>query len=280
MVRQRRIDKATEPDDNLALAASGCIALIAVVKKAINWEVEVEALRDLSVTAGESHRIAAEALWDSIAAAPSRKDGVLEQKVLTAKLAAEMISALEDLGALALSIGNRVGAGILYEYLNYKPREVTQFYKRIQQGVPVRELLRLPEDEALQSFMGRPSTKTFVKGLDGLQSAMETAAVNYLALNGKLVVTYNKIKHGFVVVVRLGKLVPGKEPPTDWQQNVNILTGISANGSILYTDLERSPEMLESLMGVIKTCAQTWKELASLILFLWEQHVPLDMTQT
>lgn len=247
-------------------------------KTTVNWAVEVETLRDLSVTVCEGHRIAAEALWNHIATAPTRQGGVLEQKVLTAKLAAEDISALEDLGALALSIGKRARGGIVRAYLSYKPGDVPRFYKRVQEGVPVRELLWLPSDQALQPFIDRSAMKIFLTALDGLQSALETAAANYLALNGKLVLTYNKIKHGFVVVVRLDKLVPGKEPPTKWRQNVNVLTGIRPNGSVLYTDVERSPEMLERLMGVINTCGQTWKELALLMIWLWEQQVPLDMT--
>lgn len=244
--------------------------------KTINWQVEVDALRDMTVTTCESHRIIAEALWEAMAQAGHRDDGVIDQKILAAKMAAESVSAAEDFGALAWSISVRAAEGILRPYLNYRPREVNRFYERAQAGVPIRELLNIPDDAELTPFLDEPRREILTKSLVELDKVLRTAAGNYLALDGALVRTYNSIKHGFVVIVRLDRLVPGKQPTTQWRQHVNVLTGITPNGSIRYTDLERSLGMLESLMGVIKMCSLASKELASLIIWLSEQHVALD----
>ena len=90
----------------------------------------------------------------------------------------------------------------------------------------------------------------------------------------------HKIKHGFVVVQRLDALIPGRTPPTDWQENVNIVTGIMPGGSVEYIDLERSPEMIQVRMAVIDMCAGGWKEIASLLIYLGEREVPLAVPAT
>jgi len=243
----------------------------------VNWEVEIDALRDISFIACEAHRIVAEGLWEWCRLAADRHYGAHEQKVLTAKIAAESIAALEDLGALAWSVSNRGNGGIIRNYLSYKPKNVDAFYKRVGRGESLGDMLKLPRDDEIAHVLGEDDRELLRQSLAELQRVFEVAAKDYLELDGKLVVTYNKIKHGFVVIHRLDKLVPGAKPPTNWEQDVNVLTGIRANGSVLYTALERSAGMLESLMAVIKMSGSTSRELASLVIYLFEHGVDLDV---
>jgi hypothetical protein len=115
----------------------------------------------------------------------------------------------------------------------------------------------------------------YAKAVSGLEAVLKVAAGNYLRQNPDLVKTYNKIKHGYMVVVRMDALIPGQEPATDWRNDVNVLSGIDKNGNISFTAIERSVDHLEQLMKVIKMCGDAWAELARLVIWLWEHKVPL-----
>ncbi len=244
---------------------------------AVNWDVETWFLRDMCVTGCQSHRIAAEAIWNGLAAASERQDGALQQKVLTAKMAAEEVAALESLGALAWSVANRDDVGIVRKYLNYAPKNVRQIFEKIDAGTePLRAVLRLPDDETLSKHMVADDVGAFVRELAELERVLRVAAHDYLALDGAIVRTYNKIKHGFVVVQRLDMLVPRQDPPTDWQQHVNVVTGITRNGSVRYPHVERSLGMMDSLMNVIRMCSEAWRGLAAVIIFLHDRKVRLE----
>ena len=94
---------------------------------AVNWDVEIAALRDLSTTAFRNHRIAAAALVEGMATAPQRDDGPLDQKVLMAKIAAESVAGLEELGAVSWAVANRSTNGFLGAYLRYHGSDVDAF---------------------------------------------------------------------------------------------------------------------------------------------------------
>lgn len=114
------------------------------------------------------------------------------------------------------------------------------------------------------------------RSLTEIGRILRTAARGYLRNQQMVVRAYHKIKHGFVVVQRLDSLVPGQTPPTDWQENVNILTGMQRHGSVKYIDLERSNAMLQNRKAVIDMCVGGWKETACLLIYLREHGVPLD----
>jgi hypothetical protein len=75
------------------------------------WRRDIDVLRDLSLTVPRSHEAAGEVFWDKLSQAVNRNDAAFEQKILTARLAAEAISASEDLGAIAWAIANRTQSG-------------------------------------------------------------------------------------------------------------------------------------------------------------------------
>ena len=248
----------------------------------VNWDVEIAALRDMSTTACRNHQIAAAALVERMASAHERDDGALEQKVLTAKIAAESVAALEDLGALAWAVATRSNKGVLRAYLGYKSPDVDGFYQTVMERprVSARMLLNIPADATLRRWLNREERRNVQRSLEESRKVLKVAARGYRRNQRMVVRAYNKIKHGFVVVQRLDALVPGQTPPTDWAENVNILTGIQPNGSVEYIDLERSAGMIENRMAVIDMCAGAWKEIACLLIYLSEREVPLTVPAT
>src|SRR2546430_8148823 len=116
----------------------------------------MEVLRDLLITVPLSHTAAAKAFWDKIAAAETFDKPALRQKVLLARLAAESISATEDLGGLAWSIANRHKRGIVNAYLAYSPGNVRDIFSRVERGDSLPEVLRLPTLEQVRA--AAPST--------------------------------------------------------------------------------------------------------------------------
>src|SRR5688572_2022789 len=109
-----------------------------------SWDAEIHALQDLTVTAVRSHRIAAEALREAFIAASDQESGVVLQKILMAKIAAEFVQAIEDLGALAVAVARRDDGGVLHQYIAYSLKHVEVFYEQVHGSVPLHELLRLP----------------------------------------------------------------------------------------------------------------------------------------
>ena len=241
----------------------------------INWEVEIVALQDLSVTVPRSHVLAVRAFWNEFAAAADSGDP-LDQKILTAKIAAETISALEDLGALGWSISRRGSGGILRNYLNCQPRNTRSFYEAVSSSsTQIATLMLLPDETVLDNALTEVDRETFEQALQGLNQALSRAADTYF----KRVDTYNNLKHGFPLIIRLDKLA-NSTPTTDWEEHVNIVTGLTRDGRIHYVDLERSEKMLLSLKNAVEATGRAWKELADVILFLWERGVSLDPSES
>ena len=243
---------------------------------AINWRRDIEILRDLSVTVPRNHLAAAEAYWDKIAEAPQRDNPPLEQKILMARLAAETMSATENLGALVWAIANRKKhGGVARAYLAYQNRELWEPLRLLTSGTDLSTLLDLPSRAELEPALTADDLAAYDTAVAQLQDGLRTAAGNYLAHNGVFVRTYNKIKHGFVVIARMDQLIEGKQPPTDWQNDVNVLLDIEDSGNIRYIGIERTQGSMENNMAVIKMCGTCWAELASLVIWLWERGVPL-----
>ena len=238
----------------------------------VNWEVEISALQDLSVTVPKSHDIAVDALWNEFNAAADRDGGALDQKILTAKIASETISAIEDLGALGWAIQQRESEGILRNYINSLPADVRSFYRDVSSSrVEMSSLLKLPDIGSSESTLGSNDRREFHEVLDQLQATLSAAASFYF----ERVEAYNKLKHGFPVIIRLDQLATGT-PKTDWEQNVNILTGVTRDGRIRYVDLERSEGMLSSLSTTVEGTGRAWKALAWVMLVLADRGFILD----
>jgi hypothetical protein len=242
----------------------------------MNWDLEIAALQDLTMTACESHRIVGALLINGMADAADQPDGPLLQKILMAKLAAETVSALEDLGGLAWAVRNRTNGAILDRYIAHKPEHARQIYRSVEAGGQMDAILKLPPDRVVSRLLVQEDLDAHKDGIAGLQRIFASAARSYCGTQVDIVKAYNKLKHGFVVIVRLDELMPGQTLETDWLNDVNIVTGIETNGEINYVALERSQEMADALINMISMCANAAKELAYLMMFLWERHVPLE----
>ena len=117
----------------------------------MDWTRERDALLDMCVTASRSHLVAAQALWNAMATDGDTQPTPGDQKILATKLAAEEMSALEDLGALVWAVGHRAEhGGVIRAYLAYPPRSAQAVYEAIVGATPVRELLELPSDDVLR----------------------------------------------------------------------------------------------------------------------------------
>lgn len=137
---------------------------------------DIVALIDMSITAAMGHRLAAGALWNAMADAGQREDGVTEQKILMAKLGAEEVAALEDLGALVYAIGHRAD-GIIRAYLIYKPMHVRKVYSRIAGGESLIQIL-LPAIESLN--LDRRERHWMRKGAEGLAAVARGCSAQLL----------------------------------------------------------------------------------------------------
>jgi hypothetical protein len=242
----------------------------------ISWRRDIEILRDLSLVVPRNHLAAAEAFWDKIAEASERDNPPLEQKILVARLAAEAMSATENLGALIWAIANRNRHdGVARAYLAYQNRDLWKPLRRLTSGTALTDLIALPERSVVEAVLTDEDLNLYDRSVANLEDVLRTAAANYLAQDGWLVKTYNKIKHGFVVLVRLDALIEGRKPPGEWQNTVNVLTGIDDLGNITYVPIERTVEQVQTMLDVVKMCGDCWAELACLVIWLWEREVPM-----
>ena len=73
----------------------------------------------------------------------------------------------------------------------------------------------------------------------------------------------------------MDRLLEGKEPSTDWRNDVNVLSGIDANGNIRFTAIERTEGHMKKAVDTIKMCVDCWAELALLVIWLWERKLPI-----
>lgn len=245
------------------------------LKTAIDWDAEVAALQDLSMTAGRSHALAAEALLDAYRRAADRDGGPLDQKILLGKLAAEFVSALEDLAALGWAIRRRRLGGALRQYLGYGQEHVRAFYRCARQ-MPAHQLLSVPAAEQIGRYVDEADCRAYAHDLGELQRVLKPVAGIYLGADPDVVRAYNKLKHGFVVIVRLDKLRPGAAPPGDWRNAVNIVTDVTTDAALRYTALENSAKQVEYFIRSIQGVCGAARGLVDLVQFLWERGVRLD----
>ncbi|MEW6241639.1 MAG: hypothetical protein AB1564_12595 [Chloroflexota bacterium] len=150
-----------------------------------------------------------------------------ERSLLAVKMYSELISALEDLGALCIAIRHREeGLGIVYNYLSYgqshnphSPKTSTRKMFELC-NVDSRVLvtaLNLPAlEDVVRSFPAE--SKTFSQLYSVLNQFLPYAANLYLYKDRQVDVVmraYNKMKHGFVVVDNAAFINPDVISPSD-----------------------------------------------------------------
>jgi hypothetical protein len=202
--------------------------------------------------------------------------GPLDQKLLTAKLMAELVHELENLGALLWAIRHRAKYGIVGRILDYQAKNASEMYEQLQAGTPVSELLNVPSAAQLAPHLDTDEDRAiWADGLENLQGILSNAAGIYLAENPHSIRSYNRVKHGFSVVVRR-HVIPGTGAPVvDQPNDVNIITGMDASGDPIYEVLPRNEASISALRDFIQAYSHTYKEIVYVMLFLWERGIPI-----
>jgi hypothetical protein len=88
-------------------------------------------------------------------------------------------------------------------------------------------------------------------------------------------VSYNRIKHGFVVVVRRHMMPGGGSLPVDAPNDVNVITGVDPSGAPIYEVIPRNERVIVALADLIRAFSDTYKEILYVMLFLWQRGVPI-----
>jgi hypothetical protein len=76
------------------------------------------------------------------------------------------------------------------------------------------------------------------------------------------------------VIVRLDKVRSGT-PLGDWKNDVNIITDLGEAGELHYVALRRTEEQVRYFLQFVRRNTDTFKELVSLVQFMWERDVLL-----
>lgn len=141
----------------------------------------------------------------------------ISQKILRAKIFAELISLLEAFGVLGIAITKRKKQSFMWTYLNTDPQDVTQWYNNILNNPsrPLDQLLKLPRITAIRKALEKgvqttfPSIpdalplldiEVFIKDYTHLMKDIVLIAKMYSINDGVNVRIYNKIKHIFSLV--------------------------------------------------------------------------------
>jgi hypothetical protein len=137
-------------------------------------------------------------------------------KIVLMKTFREFVLGAEEFGALCLSIRERYRNGMFQVFLNYQPREVTEFYQEVQQspGVSILTLLNLPSISSLKTQVDEPQIPgdAFEQDLANLRTRVGEIADEYSDRNVRTAM--NKAKHGFAVMEDIAP-IPGSQPLAD-----------------------------------------------------------------
>lgn len=194
-----------------------------------NPERDISFLYDLCTFGWHNHHVGAVALYESAATIDHFYDPnvrehyslIVEapraQKILRAKIFAELVALLEVFGVLCLAIAYRKKQSFMWTYLNADPQEVAQFYDRVLNtpSPSLQRLLMLPRISNIKKAIDA-SVNVQIPGLpvdlpqlniDHFRFDYENQIKNivqiarmYREQNGANVLIYNKIKHVFPMV--------------------------------------------------------------------------------
>lgn len=242
---------------------------------AVEWDIEVTTLQDLSMTAGRSHVVTVDALLAAFAVAADRDGGALDQKILMGKLFIEFVSSVEDLGALVWAIRARRKAGIFRAYLTYDTDQVRAVYQCVKRGMPIHQLLNVPTVDQIARYVSKEDRDLYAIQLAALAERLAGAADAYLDPNLQITRPFNKLKHGFVMTVRLDKMRPGEAPPGDWRNDVNIITDLDDRGQLHYVVVPRTEERVRHIVDSVRSNSETFRALVDLVQFFSERGVPM-----
>jgi hypothetical protein len=138
------------------------------------------------------------------------------QRIIIAKMFAEMMAAFEDLGAIGFAIKHRNPEGIFGQYFNSKPSEVGSFFDEILRS----DVSNHPET-SLNILLRLPS---LVDLGDSVQKEVFDSLKHKYDLIPKQF--YHVAKQYRVRKESVQKLHTQNVPPPGWEKRINIITGI------------------------------------------------------
>ena len=230
-----------------------------------DWSSEIALLQKLMPMASEVHIVAGDALLRRFTAASKKPGREQEAKVLAVRLIAEAMSALEDFGALCRAVRLRGDRGIMWHYRYYgtredqaSPQRVADIYKEIVKENFPWNYLRLPWPE---EYFNNPDADdpNLIEGL----SLVMGASAKWHQAKGFLKV-YNRAKHGFTVL----------DGPGD---SAYALAEVSQSGQAKWLRINKCTEWPPRAKMVIATCADGWRQLAGLVILLYEHSYDLNL---
>ncbi len=223
----------------------------------IDWPREIRVLRQLLPMATTVHVLTTDVLLRRFRQVHKKPDGQQEAKVLAIKLIAEAMSALEDFGALCRAIRLREDGGLLWNYRKYRQEEISGVYKTILEGGLGWNYLRL---YAPAEYFNNPDAENPNLIMD--LNLIINSTAKWQQASGMIDV-YNRVKHGFTV------LAAHPEEPAD-DDTILVLYKIRSDGQPEYGLIPKYGEWPEKAKRVVETCADGWKQLAGLVIYMQE----------
>lgn len=225
----------------------------------VDWLSEIRILRQLLPMATTVHVVTTDALLRRYRQLRTKPDGQQAAKVVAIKVIAEAMSALEDFGALCRAVRRRGDGGLLWNYRNYPPGDISDVYKAIQEEGFGWNYLRLyvPAEYVNNPDADNPN---LILDLD----LIINSTAKWQQASGMLDV-YNRVKHGFTVLA-------AHPEDVDDDDTIVVLLKIRSDGQPEYGRITKFGEWPEKAKMVVETCADGWRQLAELVIFMHEHH--------
>jgi hypothetical protein len=160
------------------------------------------------------------------------------QRILIAKIFAELISSYEDLGGLVWAIQHRNPEGIFKKYLNSKTSDVGNCYKSILES-------DIPTDPALtlDALMGIEVAKYALPSLQELAGSVQQPVLNSLTQlyqQGPKFL-YNVAKEYRAKRDSLQRIFSKDSPPAGWENYINIIVDVLPSSTTRVPNIRSFP---------------------------------------
>ncbi len=230
----------------------------------VDWPREIRVLRQLLPMATTVHVVATEALLRQFTKLRQKPGYEQKTKVLAFKLIAEAMSALEDFGALCRAVRLRGNGGIIWNYREYRPGAISKVYKAIQKEGFGWNYLRL---YAPAEYVNNPDADNPNLLMD--LNLIINSTAKWQQASGMIDV-YNRAKHGFTVLAAPPEEENSTPRAGDSDTTIYVLSNVRADGQPEYLRLQKFSEWPEKAKMVVETCADGWRQLAELVIFMHE----------
>lgn len=211
-----------------------------------------EFLEEYATFGAYNHKLIADILFEAMSSAS--EDAI---KILSVKIYAEFISAIEDFAGLCIALRDRDKMSILGSYMffgtKFKGRKIIgpgQFFREaIRVDGEPDKLFHFPTLEGLEKKASLDEQKGYESTYTFLKETILMAASWYRIENRMAIGTYNKTKHGFVVTRGFNKASPffdskGSEAAVLYSEPSTAKDGqLVINGSLIDSEIGIKEEL-------------------------------------